>query len=308
MSDGRRGVLLGTAAYLCWGLFPLYWPLLKPASALEILSHRVVWSLAFVVVLLAARREWSWLAAIIRDRRRLTILAVASTVIAVNWGVYIWGVNNGHVVETALGYFINPLVTVLIGVVLLGERLRRLQWAAVGLGALAVVLLAVDYGRPPWIALALAFSFATYGLMKNKVAMPALQSLTVETSMLFFPAMAVLVVLEARGTAAFGHAPAHVTVLLACAGVVTAIPLLLFGAAAGQVPLSTMGLLQYLTPMMQFILGLVVFHEAMPASRWAGFALVWAALLVFSMDSLRHGRAQYVADAAAQTALTPEAH
>ena len=308
MSGGRRGVLLGTAAYLCWGLFPLYWPLLKPASALEILSHRVVWSLAFVVVLLAARREWSWLAAIIRDRRRLTILAVASTVIAVNWGVYIWGVNNGHVVETALGYFINPLVTVLIGVVLLGERLRRLQWAAVGLGALAVVLLAVDYGRPPWIALVLAFSFATYGLMKNKVAMPALQSLTVETSMLFFPAMAVLVVLEARGTAAFGHAPAHVTALLACAGVVTAIPLLLFGAAAGQVPLSTMGLLQYLTPMMQFILGLVVFHEAMPASRWAGFALVWAALLVFSMDSLSHGRAQYGADAAAPSALTPEVH
>jgi chloramphenicol-sensitive protein RarD len=310
MSDERRGVLLGVAAYLCWGLFPLYWPLLKPASALEILSHRVVWSLAFVVLLLLVRREWAWLPVIIHDRRRLLILSVASTVIAVNWGVYIWGVNNGHVVETALGYFINPLVTVLMGVVLLGERLRRAQWAAVGLGALAVLALAVDFGRPPWIALTLAFSFATYGLMKKKVAMPALQSLTVETTLLFVPALAVLAVMEARGTAAFGRAPAHVTVLLACAGVVTAVPLLLFGAAARRVPLSTMGLLQYLTPMMQFILGLVVFHEAMPASRWAGFALVWAALGVFSMDSLRHAQAQYRAadDAATQSALTPEAH
>ena len=180
----------------------------------------------------------------------------------------------------------------LLGVVLLRERLRRGQWAAVGLATLAVVVLTVDVGRPPWIALTLAFSFATYGLMKNRVRMPALESLSVETVLLVVPALAVLGVLEARGQLAFGSAPANVTVLLVGVGIVTAIPLLLFGAAASRVPLSTMGLLQYVTPTLQFVIGLLVVHEHMSAGRWVGFVLVWLALAVFSVDSLRAARSR----------------
>jgi chloramphenicol-sensitive protein RarD len=290
VSAHRRGVLFGIAAYTCWGLFPLYWPLLVPASPIEILAHRIVWTALFTVVVLGIRRRWRWLAALRTDPRRLTILAVASTVIAVNWGVYIWAVNAGHVVEAALGYFINPLVTVLLGVVVLGERLRVTQWVAVAVAALAVLVLTVNYGRPPWIALTLALSFATYGLMKNRVRMPAIESLSVETGLLVAPALAVLLVMQARGTLVFGHVAGHVSVLLALAGVVTAVPLLLFAAAASRVPLTTLGLLQYITPVIQFMLGVWVFHEAMPASRWAGFSLVWAALVILSVDSVRSTR------------------
>jgi chloramphenicol-sensitive protein RarD len=307
MSQDRRGVLMGVAAYLCWGLFPLYFPLLEPASALEILAHRVVWTLVFLVLVLLVRRRWAWVRAIITDRRRLLILSVASSVIALNWGVYIWAVNANRVVEAALGYFINPLVTVLLGVLVLGERLRRAQWVAVGLALLAVVVLTAAYAHPPLIALVLAFSFATYGLMKKKVQMPAVESLTVETTLLFVPAVAVLAVLEANGTAAFGHASAHVSVLLLGAGVVTAVPLLLFAGAASRVPLSTLGLLQYLTPVGQFLIGVFVLHESMPASRWVGFALVWVALVVFSVDSLRAGRAQRLDSPGVPSALVPEA-
>lgn len=290
MSESRRGVLLGTAAYLIWGLFPLYWPLLAPATPLEILAHRIVWSLVFVVGVLLLRRRWDWLSRLRHDRRRLGLLVLAATVISVNWGVYIWGVVSGHVVETSLGYFINPLVTVVLGVVLLRERLRPVQWSAVGLAAVAVVVLTVDYGRLPWIALVLAASFATYGLAKKQVAMPALESLAVETGLLAPAAAAFLVAVQVGGSGTFGHVPAGTTALLVGAGVVTAVPLLLFGAAAPRIPLSTIGLLQYVTPIMQFLLGVTVFHEAMPASRWIGFAMIWAALVGFSADSVRAAR------------------
>jgi chloramphenicol-sensitive protein RarD len=228
----------------------------------------------------------------VRDRRRLLILTVASVVIALNWGVYIWAVNSDRVVEAALGYFINPLVTVLLGVVLLRERLRPGQWAAVAIAAVAVVVLTVGYGRPPWIALTLALSFATYGLMKNRVRMPAVESLSMETTLLFVPAVALLVALQVRGTATFGHASGSVTALLALAGVVTAVPLLMFAGSAARVPLSTLGLLQYITPILQFLIGVLVVHEVMPLTRWVGFALVWTALVVFSVDSLRAARAR----------------
>jgi chloramphenicol-sensitive protein RarD len=289
-SGQRRGILLGASAYLLWGLFPLYWPLLEPAGAAEILAHRVVWCLVFVAVVLVVRRRWAWVGALRDEPRKVALLAIAASVIAVNWGVYIWGVNNGHVVETSLGYFINPLVTVVLGVLVLGERLRRAQWVAVGVATFAVLVLTADYGRPPWIALVLAMSFATYGLVKKTIGMPAVESLAVETSLLFVPALGFLLVLQARGSATFGHAPAHVTALLAAAGVVTAVPLLLFGAAAPRIPLSTLGVLQYLTPTIQFLIGITVFHESMPASRWIGFGLVWSALLVFTLDGARAGR------------------
>jgi chloramphenicol-sensitive protein RarD len=283
---------MGLAAYLMWGLFPLFFPLLKPATAVEILAHRVLWTLVFVVGALLVRRRWAWLRAIVRDRRRLTILAIASVVIAVNWGVYIWAVNHGHVVEAALGYYINPLVTVLLGVVLLHERLRPWQWTAVAVASCAVVVLTVDLGRPPWIALVLAFSFATYGLMKNQVRMPALESLGVETALLAVPAALVLAHLKASGQLVFGGPQVHVTVLLVSVGAVTAVPLLLFAAAASRIPLSTMGLLQYVTPTLQFVIGLWVVHETMSAGRWVGFVMVWLALAVFSLDSLRAVRAR----------------
>jgi chloramphenicol-sensitive protein RarD len=291
MADRRRGILLGLSAYVMWGLFPLYWPLLKPAGALEILAHRITWSFALIVLVVVVRRRWAWVGALLADRRRLLLIMVASVAIALNWGVYIWGVNAGYVVETSLGYFINPLVTVCLGVVLLGERLRRMQWVAVGLAVLAVVVMTVGTGRPPWIGLVLAFSFATYGLVKKQIGMPAVESLAGETTFLLLPALALLVGLQLHGTATFGHAPWHVSVLLGLCGLVTAIPLLLFGAAAPLLPLTTIGLLQYVTPIMQFLLGVLVFGETMQPARWAGFVLVWGALVVFSADQLRNGLA-----------------
>lgn len=295
MTDSRRGLGFGVGAYVLWGLFPLFWPLLEPARPTEILAHRFVWSLVVVLVILAIQRRWAWIPALLRRPRRLALLVLAAVLIAVNWWTYIYGVNSGQVVETSLGYFINPLVTVMIGVIVLRERLRRVQWAALGLGAIAVVVLAVDYGRVPWIALVLAFSFAAYGLIKKVLSMDAVQSLTAETAVLFLPALAYLLLIDG-GTFARGS-PGH-DALLAASGVVTAIPLLLFGAAARRLPLSTIGLLQYFGPALQFVIGVWVFHEPMPLSRLVGFALVWAALVVLTVDGLRNGRRRARATAA----------
>jgi chloramphenicol-sensitive protein RarD len=292
LSADRRGVLYGVACYLLWGLFPLYWPLLEPAGAIEILAHRIVWSLLVVATVLAVTRSWGWIRPLLADRATLARMALAAVLIAVNWATYIWGVNNEHVVETSLGYFINPVVTVMIGVLVLHERLRPVQWAAIGLGTLAVVVLAVDYSRPPWIALTLAFSFGTYGLLKKQVGatVGAVQSLTVETAVLFVPALTYLVVLDARGDAQLGHSgPGH-GLLLASAGIATAVPLLFFASAARRIPLSTLGLLQYIAPVLQFLTGVLLYDEPMPASRWVGFVLVWAALSVLTFDGLRQGR------------------
>ena len=279
---------MGFSAYAIWGLFPLYWPLLKPAGAGEILSHRIVWSFLVVVVILAVRRQWSWVARYRNEPRRVLYLAGAAVLIAINWVVYIYGVNAGHVVETSLGYFINPLVLVVLGAVFLGERLRPLQWAALGLAAVAVVVLTLDYGRPPWIALTLAASFGTYGLLKKKAGAPAVEGLTVETAVLFLPALVFLGFLQSRGTLVFAHHTTANSLLLAGAGVVTAVPLLCFGAAVTQVPLSTMGVLQYITPSMQFALGVLLRHEPLPPARLVGFALVWVALALYTAEALRH--------------------
>ena len=280
----------GAAAYLAWGLFPLYWPLLEPAGAVEILAHRIVWSLLFVLAVLAVTRSHAWVRPLLDDRANLARLTLAATIIAGNWALYIWGVNNDHVVETSLGYFINPIVTVLLGVAVLAERLRPLQWTAIGLGTVAVVVLTVDYGRPPWVALGLAFSFAAYGLLKKQVGarVGAVQSLTVETAVLLLPALGYLLLLDARGDGQFGHVGVGGSLLLASAGVATAVPLVFFAASARRVRLSTLGLLQYLAPVLQFLTGVVLYDEPMPASRWAGFAFVWAALVLLTVDLLRH--------------------
>ncbi|KPI20857.1 RarD protein, DMT superfamily transporter [Actinobacteria bacterium OK074] len=289
-AEQRTGLLNGFAAYGIWGLVPLFWPLLKPAGSVEILAHRMVWSLLVVGVALLVLRRWTWAGELLRRPRKLALVTVAAAVITVNWGVYIWAVNSGHVVEASLGYFINPLVTIALGVLLLKERLRPAQWAAVGIGFAAVVVLTVGYGQPPWISLCLAFSFATYGLVKKKVNLGGVESLAAETAIQFVPATAYLVWLSATGHSTFGsHGPGHAA-LLASTGIVTALPLVCFGAAAIRVPLSTLGLLQYLAPVFQFVLGIVYFHEAMPPERWAGFALVWLALTLLTGDAVRVAR------------------
>lgn len=273
-----------------WGLFPLYWPLLEPAPAVQILAHRMVWSLVFVGAVLVVRGRWSFVARLRQDPRHFGLLVVAALLVSVNWGIYIWGVNAGHVVETSLGYFINPLVSIALGVLVLRERLRRMQWVAVGVAAAAVVVITVDYGRLPWIALSLAFSFGGYGLVKKVVAMPALESLAVETASMAPFAVIFLVAVELRGTGAFGHVALGTNLLLVAAGAVTAIPLLCFAAAARRVPLTAIGLLQYITPVLQFMVGVFIRHEPLPTSELIGFCLVWVALLVLGASEIAQWR------------------
>lgn len=286
--EQRRGFLLGTAAYAMWGLFPLYWTILNPAGAVEILAHRVVWSLVVMLALTVGLRRTSQLRVIFRTPRLLLLLTGASVVIGVNWGGFIWGVNNHRVVEASLGYFINPLVTVLLGVLVLGERLRRLQWTAIGLAALAVASLTIDYGRPPWLAFVLACSFGTYGLAKKKAGVEAVESLTFETLVLVPLAFGYLAWLWSQGHSTFGTGGAGHSLLLASTGLVTAIPLICFSAAAIRVSMTTLGLLQYLTPTIQFTLGLLVFHEAMTPAKWFGFSMVWLALAIFTAETVHH--------------------
>lgn len=292
MSDQRRGFTLGFLAYLMWGAFPLYWPLLKPAGAVEILAHRMVWSLVVMGVLVVALRRAGALRAVLRDRRTALLLVVAAITITVNWGTYIYGVNTDRVVETSLGYFINPLVTVLMGVLVLGERLRPVQWTALAIGLLAVVVLTVDYGRPPVIALVLAVSFGTYGLAKKSAGVGAIESLAFETAVIAPFALGYLVWLGSSGRAHFASEGAGHVFLLVASGVVTAVPLLCFGGAATRVSMTTLGLLQYLTPSIQFALGVTLLGEQMPTGRWIGFALVWLALVVLTAEALRHRRRQ----------------
>ncbi|MBW3647067.1 MAG: EamA family transporter RarD [Actinobacteria bacterium] len=292
MTSTRRGTLYGAGAYLLWGLFPLYWPLLAPAGALEVLAHRILWSLVVVVVLLGVIRRLPQLRAAVRDRRRLAQISLAAVVIAVNWGTYIYGVTNDRVVETSLGYFVNPIVTVLLGVLVLGERLRPVQWVAMGAAFVAVVVLTVENGSPPWIALVLAFSFGTYGLLKKTAGVGAVEGLAIETAVLFPVAAAYVVAIGITGQGTFTSEGGGHAVLLALAGVVTAVPLLLFGAAASRVPLTTLGVLQYLAPTMQFLLGVTLFDEPLPIAKLLGFVLVWIGLALFTVDLVRHHRRQ----------------
>jgi chloramphenicol-sensitive protein RarD len=295
VSESRRGLLLGVAAYTLWGAFPLYWVLLEPAGALEILAHRILWSLVTMGVIVVLLRRTTQLRALFRDRRVFALLAVGAAVITVNWATYIWGVNNGRVVEASLGYFINPLVTVLMGVFILGERLRPLQWGAMAVAGTAVAVLALDYGRLPWVALVLAFSFGTYGLAKKTANVGAIESLTLETMLLAPIAAAYIAWLMATGQSNFGsHGTGH-ALLFTTTGIVTAIPLICFGGAAIRVSMVTLGLLQYLAPILQFALGVVWFHEEMPPGRWVGFILVWIALAIFTVEAIHHHRRRQLA-------------
>lgn len=281
--DGR-GLLYGLGAYVTWGAFPVFFPLLKPAGPAEILAHRIVWTVAFMALVLMAGRRMSEVRRI--TRRTWILLACASGLISVNWVVYIYAVNSGHVVDAALGYFVTPLVSVLLGVVFFAERLNRQQALALLIAVAAVVLLSSGVGGTPWIALGLAFSFGLYGAVKKIVMVDPRVSVGMETAIAAPFALAYLAVLQSTGEGQFTtNGPGHIALMMLC-GPVTAIPLLLFGAAAQRLPLVTIGLLQYLTPSMQMIWGLVVGNEPMSAMRWAGFGLIWLALVVFSADTL----------------------
>ncbi|GGM39012.1 EamA family transporter RarD [Dactylosporangium sucinum] len=290
MDPLRRGYLSALSANILWGVFPLYFRALRPAGAVEVLAHRIVWSLVTVALLLAALWRWRPLKELVKNGRRMAGVAAAAVFIAVNWGVYIYAVDTNRVVEASLGYFVNPLFVILLGVLVLRERLRRLQWVALGVGAVAVVVLTIDYGRLPWVALTLAGSFGCYGLFKKQLGLPAAEGLFLESAVLTLPAIGYLWWLTSDHQSTFGTVSAWHTVMLAGAGLLTAVPLLLFAEAANRVPLSGLGILQYLTPMLQLILGVAVFHEALPPGRLAGFAIVWCALGIFTWDAIRSTR------------------
>ncbi|MBP2323054.1 chloramphenicol-sensitive protein RarD [Kibdelosporangium banguiense] len=283
--ESRKGLGYAIAAYAVWGLFPLYFEALKPAGPVEVLIHRCLWTAVFGVLLLTALQRLRGLRAAFQGK-----LVLAAFAIAVNWLVYVYGVHTNQVVETALGYFLNPLLTVILGVTILRERLRGLQWTAVGLGVAAGLVLTVEYGRLPWIAIALAVAFGTYGLLKKSVTVPALEGVTVETLVLTPIALGYMFFFAGPGGNTFLDGPAWHVVLMVLAGPVTGIPLLFYAGAAQRLPLTMMGLLQYITPVLQFTLGVTVFGEPMPPARLLGFGLVWVALAVLSFDGLRHAR------------------
>ncbi|WP_049828789.1 EamA family transporter RarD [Arthrobacter sp. RIT-PI-e] len=291
-SENSVGVLFGIGAYGLWGLLPLYFLVLAPAGPVEIVANRVLWSLLFCVLLLTVMRAWGPALTALRTPAISGTLAVAALLIAVNWLVYTYGVTSGQAIEASLGYFINPIVSVLLGVLVLREKLRPLQWAAIGMGVLAVVVLAVGYGSVPWIALTLAFSFGLYGFMKKRVGsrVDAVSSLSLETLALTPIAAGVMLWLSSRGDATLTtEGPGHFWIM-AASGVITAVPLIFFGAAARRLPLTTIGLLQYLAPVLQFLLALLVLGEEMPFERWIGFGLVWAGLVLLTVDMLRSVR------------------
>jgi chloramphenicol-sensitive protein RarD len=270
-------------------MFPLYWPLLEPANPLEIVSHRAVWTLVFCLIVLAITHALKSTLATFRRPKVAAKLFLASVLISINWLIYIWATNNDHVVEASLGYYINPLIIIAFGVVLLKEKMRRLQWVAVSIASVGVIILTVDYGRLPWVALGLALSWGTYGLVKKQLGLGALEGLAIETMIAFIPYCGYLIFIGSKGEGQFGNG-AGLTILLISAGAVTAIPLLLFNGSTTRLPYSTIGLMQYITPTIQFSIGVWVNNEAMPTARWVGFIFIWLALITLATDLLKSGR------------------
>lgn len=292
----NKGMLFAFSAYVLWGFFPFYFKALHAVPAFQIMTHRVTWSFVFVLILVAARSELRILLKA-ATRRNLLIYLGAGMLLAVNWLTYVWAVNAGFLVETSLGYFINPLVSVLLGVVFLRERLRPLQWVPVGLAALGVTYLTISHGSLPWISLVLAFTFGFYGLVKKVAPLGSLHGLVLETGTIFFPALGFLIFEEVRGVGAFGHAGTMPTLLLALTGIITAIPLLLFAAGARRVPLTTLGVLQYIAPTLQFLIGVLVYGESFSTDRAVGFGIIWVALIIFSIEGYRQRQKMLVVPA-----------
>ncbi len=289
MSKNKLGLLFGVSAYSLWGAFPLYWPLLEPANPLEIVSHRAVWTLVFCFIVLAATKALKSTLVTLKRPTVAVKLFLSSLLISINWLVYIWATNNEHVVEASLGYYINPLIIIGFGVIFLKEKMRPLQWAAVSIATLGVLVLTFDYGRLPWIALALAVSWGSYGLIKKQLGLGALEGLAIETFISSFFYLAYLIYIGNQGTGQFGHSWG-LTALLISAGAVTAIPLLLFNGSTNRLPFTTIGLLQYITPTLQFSIGVWVLNEDMPTARWIGFLIIWAALVALAIDLIKSSR------------------
>ena len=284
------GLLFAIGAYGAWGILPIYWKALQAVDALQIIGHRMVWSMFFLLALLALRGKYRWLFEIIRKPRVVGAIFLAGVLLTLNWLVYIYGVNIGRVVETSLGYFINPLLSVLLGVIFLGERMRIAQWVAVGIAAAGVLYMTIGYGALPWIALTLAFSFGLYGLIKKVTALDALEGLSFETMLMFPPALAFLIYLHVEGSGVFGRSDGITTTLLVLTGVTTGIPLLFFAAAAQRIPLSLLGILQYIAPTMQFLLGVILYNEPFDQIRMVGFGLIWTALLLYTVEGAQFRR------------------
>jgi chloramphenicol-sensitive protein RarD len=289
LSKNKTGLLFAVSSYVLWGTFPLYWPLLKPASALEIVSHRAVWTLVFCVIILAITKALKNTVATMRRPKIAAKLLSTSILISINWLVFIWATTNGHVVETSLGYYINPLAMITFGVIALKERLRKLQWVAISIATVGVFVLTFDYGRLPWIALLIALSWGSYGIMKKQLGLGALEGLAIETFISGFFYLGYLIYIGNQGTGQFGRTTGA-TLLLISAGAATAIPLLLFNGATTRLPLTTIGLLQYITPTLTFCIGVWIRHENMSAARWAGFVIIWVALSVLALDLLKSSR------------------
>jgi chloramphenicol-sensitive protein RarD len=282
----NKGTLAAIGAYALWAVFPVYWKTVQMVPAFEILCHRMVWSFVFVALLLTWKKRWEWAQRVRKHPAILCVFLGTSAMLALNWFIYIWAVNAGHLVDTSLGYFINPLLSVLLGVVFLRERLRLWQWIAVAIAACGVSYLTVSYGAFPWIALTLALTFGFYGLLRKTAPLNALEGLLLETTFMFLPALAYLLYLESRGAASFGHASALTNTLLALSGVATSLPLLLFAYGAKRIPLATVGILQYIAPTGQFLLGVLVYGESFTQTRMIGFSVIWVALLIYSLEGI----------------------
>jgi chloramphenicol-sensitive protein RarD len=289
-----RGIAAAIVAYALWGILPLYWKALQDVPAFEILCHRTIWSFVFVLLILTARRQWAWLQRARRNPRLLLTFACSACLLGLNWFTYIWAVNAGHIVDTSLGYFVNPLISVLLGVFFLRERLRLWQAIAIGIATAGVLLLTLGYGAFPWIALTLALTFGFYGLLRKTAPLGSLEGLSLEIALLSIPTLAYLVYLEWMGTSSFGHAGTTTSLLLALSGLVTAFPLLMFAYAARQVTLATVGILQYIAPTLQFLLGVFVYGEPFTQTRLIGFAAIWISLLVYSVEGVVRERRQRV--------------
>lgn len=285
----KKGILFGIGAYTLWGFFPIYWKLLHHVPALQLLGHRIGWSFLLLAAVIGLSGQWTELRAAL-NKRTLQIYSIAALLIGLNWLMYVWAVNAGYIVETSLGYFINPLLSVLMGVIFLRERLRPAQWVPVGLAAVGVVYLTFVYGRLPWIALALAFTFGLYGLVKKLAPLGSLYGLTLETGILFVPALLYLLFVEQNGQGAFLHSGVLSDALMVGAGVVTTIPLLMFASAARSIPLTMVGILQYIAPTLQFLIGVFVYKEPFDMARLLGFSIVWLALVIFWAESFIYHR------------------
>ena len=286
----RKGILSGIGAYLIWGIMPIWLKQIKSVPAVQILAHRIVWSLLLLLIIVFLRGNWGSIRKTGNARNIFFIYLLAALLLAANWLTYIFAVNSDHIVESSLGYFINPLVNVLLGVVFFKERLRPLQWLPIGIALVGVVYLTFDYGRLPWIAIILATTFAFYAVVKKIAPLGPLRGLTIETALIFFPAVLYLIGSEFQGAGYFGHYGIWQNILLIFAGVITAVPLLLFGIAAQSIPLTMVGLLQYIAPSCQFLIGVLVYHEPFTVSRLIGFVIIWVALIIFWTENYFNSR------------------